>query len=88
MTHGPPARRKISQNETTDLETQDDMPKPPDGGWGWVVVWGSFMIHIISKYMYECNCVLTVIRVMCCAVVRCASGALLSLSGVIKVQGI
>ena len=21
---------------------------PPDGGWGWMVVFGSFMIHIIG----------------------------------------
>lgn len=31
-----------------DLERQ---PTPPDGGWGWVVVFGSFMIHIVTDGM-------------------------------------
>lgn len=25
---------------------------PPDGGWGWFVVFGSFMIHVVSKYTF------------------------------------
>lgn len=30
----------------------DETPPPPDGGWGWAVVFASFMIHIVSKYIY------------------------------------
>lgn len=45
MTHGPPARRKTEDGE------EDELPPPPDGGWGWVVVFGSFMVHVISELM-------------------------------------
>ncbi|XP_044266124.1 monocarboxylate transporter 5 [Tribolium madens] len=31
-----------------DEEESDAPPAPPDGGWGWMVVFGSFMIHIIT----------------------------------------
>jgi len=24
--------------------------RPPDGGWGWCVVFGSFMIHVVSEW--------------------------------------
>ena len=27
---------------------EDGLPVPPDGGWGWMVVIGSFMIHVIA----------------------------------------
>ncbi|KPJ12279.1 hypothetical protein RR48_11535 [Papilio machaon] len=33
-------------------EGSQSLPPPPDGGWGWVVVFASFMIHIIS----HCHC--------------------------------
>lgn len=33
-----------------DDEEESDLPPPPDGGWGWMVVFGSFMIHVISEF--------------------------------------
>lgn len=48
MAHGSPSRRK-SDNDLQDDD--DEMAPPPDGGWGWVVVWASFMVHIISEYI-------------------------------------
>ncbi|XP_014362186.2 monocarboxylate transporter 12 [Papilio machaon] len=32
-------------------EGSQSLPPPPDGGWGWVVVFASFMIHIITDGM-------------------------------------
>lgn len=26
----------------------DSMPTPPDGGWGWFVVLGSFLLHVVA----------------------------------------
>ena len=28
---------------------ESNLPTPPDGGWGWWVVFASFMIHVIGK---------------------------------------
>lgn len=44
---------KMAEHGITKRNEDDDddsLPPPPDGGWGWVVVFGSFMIHIVSKW--------------------------------------
>ena len=40
-----PQREKPHQEENPPVSTTTP---PPDGGWGWVVVFASFMIHIIG----------------------------------------
>ena len=37
----------LSADSSTQSST--DIATPPDGGWGWFVVFGSFMIHIVGK---------------------------------------
>lgn len=46
MTHGGPAKR--NQNKANG-DIQYTFPVPPDGGFGWVIVLASFLIHVISK---------------------------------------
>ena len=45
-------QRSDKNNENTRLEagseTEVERSSVPDGGWGWVVVFGSFMIHVIN----------------------------------------
>ncbi len=56
MTNGKKKVQETSKPETEIpvLEDPDDPfesnpPTPPDGGWGWWVVFASFMIHVIGK---------------------------------------
>ncbi|XP_017473738.1 PREDICTED: monocarboxylate transporter 12-B-like isoform X4 [Rhagoletis zephyria] len=50
MVHAP-ARKNKTTNGNCDLVEDVLTPVPPDGGWGWMVVFGSFMIHIITDGM-------------------------------------
>ena len=34
-------------------DSSGDLPTPPDGGWGWVVVFASFMIHFMGMWFYR-----------------------------------
>ena len=36
------------ENEPSDAEEEPFSPPPPDGGWGWVVVFASFMCILVT----------------------------------------
>ncbi|XP_045785637.1 monocarboxylate transporter 13 [Maniola jurtina] len=40
-----------SQAVEASREGSESLPPPPDGGWGWMVVFASFMIHIVTDGM-------------------------------------
>ena len=55
MSHGGVQKSEKNGNgaqapESSRVST-DSPPPPPDGGWGWMVVFASFMIHIVSEYL-------------------------------------
>lgn len=55
MTHVPEMNGKPKKKPPgaagKEEQQQPVQPPPPDGGWGWVVVFASFMVHIISEYI-------------------------------------
>ena len=48
MTHAPVSKRQ-NGDEVEERQKHPDI----DGGWGWWVVFASFMIHIVSEYSAE-----------------------------------
>ncbi|GAB0094066.1 monocarboxylate transporter 12 [Sergentomyia squamirostris] len=48
MTHGPATPRKPTDGDGNEVA---QLPAPPDGGWGWMVAFASFAIHIVTDGM-------------------------------------
>jgi hypothetical protein len=40
-----------NKQDAADSTEPSQLPQAPDGGWGWVVVFGSFMVHVIADGM-------------------------------------
>ncbi|XP_022820451.1 monocarboxylate transporter 12 [Spodoptera litura] len=55
MSHGVVQKNEKNGNGAQALDSPqhstDSPPPPPDGGWGWMVVFASFMIHIVTDGM-------------------------------------
>ncbi|XP_032529761.1 monocarboxylate transporter 12 [Danaus plexippus] len=53
MSHGTvkSVKKNGSQVDESSREGSESLPPPPDGGWGWMVVFASFMIHIVTDGM-------------------------------------
>ncbi|XP_022127254.2 monocarboxylate transporter 12 [Pieris rapae] len=52
MSHGGvKARNGDGENVESSRDGSESLAPPPDGGWGWMVVFASFMIHIVTDGM-------------------------------------